>query len=87
MSRKTTEKSSGIPPLIVIKGGKSIHFMNKPCTFLMVCLFVSLGGTVCVFGEGCSSDNLCRLSAICVYPDTRHLAEVEYPHYYSNVFL
>ena len=24
--------------------------MNKPCTFLMVCLFVSLGGAVCVWG-------------------------------------
>lgn len=48
----------------------------------MVCLFASLGGAVCV-----CSDNLCRPSAICVYPDTRHLAEAEYPHYYSDVLL
>lgn len=26
--------------------------MNKACTFLMVCLFVSLGGAVCVWGKG-----------------------------------
>lgn len=57
MSHKTAQKkgkkSSGIPPLIAIKQAKSIHFMNKPCTFLMVCLFASLGGggRQCVFGE------------------------------------
>lgn len=82
------------PPFDSNKRGKSIHFMNKACTFLMVCLFVSLGGAVCVWGKrgggggggGHSGDNLRGPSPICVYPDTRHLAEVEYPHYYSNVF-
>ncbi|KAJ4933301.1 hypothetical protein JOQ06_030133, partial [Pogonophryne albipinna] len=34
-------------------------------------------GVQYVFGEGRARDNLCRLSAICVYPDTRHLAEAE----------
>lgn len=60
--------------------------MNKACTFLMVCLFVSLGGG-CTLGEGCSCDNLSRLSAISVYPDRKHLTEVKYPHYYSNISL
>lgn len=30
--------------------------MNKACTFLMVCLFVSLGGAVCVWGRGCGGE-------------------------------
>lgn len=79
--------------------------MNKACTFLMVCLFVSLGwgGAECVWGRGVevvrvvggdgrgegvrwrSGDNLGGPSPICVYPDTRRLAEGEHPHYRSDV--
>lgn len=66
----------------------------------MVCLFVSLGGAVCVWGRGVggeggvravggarwrSGDNLGGPSPICVYPDTRRLAGGEHPHYRSDV--
>lgn len=86
--KKLTSRNS---PFDSNKQGKSIRFMNKACTFLMVCLFVTPGGggrPVCVWGRGrgwLSGDNLGGPSPICVYPDTRRLAEGEHPHYRSDV--